>query len=78
MCFRSSSVDSTYFVVAAVPSPNVSDGAADVGNCDPYGGALIPNVNPLAVVAVAGSATAGIGPIADGVAVPNVNGATDC
>lgn len=54
-----------------MPNPNVSDGAADVVVCAPYGGALIPNVNPLAVVAAAGSAAAGT-------AASEANGATGC
>lgn len=69
----------TYLVVAAVPNPNVSDGAADVAVCAPYGGALIPNVNPLTVVAAVGSAATGAG-ASDGVgaALPKANGATGC
>lgn len=61
-----------------MPKPNVSDGADDVVVCEPYGGALIPNVNPLAVVAAVGRAVGAVA-IDDGAATaPKVNGATDC
>lgn len=73
-----SNFNETYLVVAAVPNPNVSDGgAADVVVCAPYGGALMPNVNPPPVVVVAGSAAEAVDSDV-GAAPPKVSGAACC
>lgn len=68
----------TYLAVAAVPSPNVSDGAADVAVCAPYGGALMPNVNPPLEMADVCGCAADAGASDGGAALPKPNGATDC
>lgn len=67
----------TYLVVAVVPKPNESVGADDVVVCAPYGGALRPNVSPLAVVAVV-AAEAGAAPIDAGAVLPKPNDAAGC
>lgn len=59
---------------AVVPRPKESVGAAAVVVCDPYGGALRPNVNPVLGVVVAGATAPSVGvTVEDAVGVPKLN-----